>query len=141
MPDTSNDDLKQLIQHIIKRIDVIESKLDLLLVEKNEPQCTIPTITTPLDDCNVDQTFEFAPIANDEDLELVSTLIEEDGRYVENLRLMLLNKDKFSLEDVFTETFLLQYNLTGLYGKRKLEGLSPYELIYKRKCIWKKCVV
>lgn len=42
-------------------------------------------------------------------------------------------KTNLNLEDMFTEEFLIRYNLKGTNGKKKLEGLIPYERIFVRK--------
>lgn len=39
-------------------------------------------------------------------------------------------KGNLKLENIFTSEFLYDYNPTGSNGKKKLEGLVPYDQIY-----------
>lgn len=93
MPDVSNADLRKLIFLIMKKVDIIEGKLDILLEERHEPTSrthnNIPASSDDADD-NVDEglvkeLFNFDPISNDNQLHHVSELIEEDEQYTKNL--------------------------------------------------------
>lgn len=81
MPDISNEDLMKLIYRVIKKVDIIEEKLDRLLQEKDKTA----NFRVVDDSEEVDYNFKFSPIKNDEELDHVSELIEHNERYKRNL--------------------------------------------------------
>lgn len=85
MPDVSNFDLMKLICSVIKKVDIIEGKLDQLLDEKLQIKYTIPNIEALTEHDEVGPALVFSPIANVEDLNRVSRLLEQDERYTKNL--------------------------------------------------------
>lgn len=81
MPDVSNQDLMKLIYHVIKKVDVIEQKLDQLLEEKEKvSNCFVPD---PVNEAQheIDYDFYYSPIKNANDLILVSKKIKHDEVY------------------------------------------------------------
>ncbi|XP_063705603.1 uncharacterized protein LOC134834760 [Culicoides brevitarsis] len=135
MPDYTNTELMEFICRVLKKVHAIESKLDQFLGIKNDDddeekdQTASPFDILTLND-NVDLSFNFNPINDDKELQEVTDLINKDPKYLQNLRLLMQSKRKFCLEDIFTEKFLLGCNLCGINGKRKLEGLAPFEKVY-----------
>lgn len=80
MPDVSNKDLMKLIHRVLKKVDQIEEKLNVLLEGKNS--------NYQMDEeeyKNSDYDFKYTPIENDEDLDRVSIKIEKDEHYKRNL--------------------------------------------------------
>lgn len=65
----------KLIYRVIKKVDILEEKLDRLLVEREEK---LPLKT-------VDYGFSFTPISNDKELQTVTKKIQHEAYYKENL--------------------------------------------------------
>ncbi|XP_063705395.1 uncharacterized protein LOC134834595 [Culicoides brevitarsis] len=138
MPDFTNAELMDFICRVLKKVHAIESKLDQFLgiksdedVEKDvEKDIPALQIEIPVPQEKPDLSFNFNPINDDEELQEISNLINNDPEYLQNLRLFMQSKQNLCLEHFFTENFLLGYNLSGLYGKKKLEDLAPYEKVY-----------
>lgn len=73
MPDISNEDLMYLIHRVIKKVDLIEEKLDRVL-----ERCRF--LPKTLEFGEVDN-FRFKPINSEEELQQISEKILEDEEY------------------------------------------------------------
>uniref|UniRef100_A0A336MPT3 CSON002868 protein n=1 Tax=Culicoides sonorensis TaxID=179676 RepID=A0A336MPT3_CULSO len=127
MPDITNEHLMKLIYRLIKKVDLIEEKLNRVL-EVVETEKTKQSGKFQLEE---QEEFKFYPIGNDEELDFISTKIESDEMYKMNLRNFIKSIPYFTLEDIFTEDFLCDFDEADM-----LEALIPFEEIFvylKRK--------
>lgn len=99
MPDVSNEDLMKLIQNVIKKVDVIEQKLDLLLEEREKASNCLES-----NYANESVSFHYCPIKNATELKLVSKKINEDEVYKKKLV-------SHSLENFVLSTSLIFFHL------------------------------
>lgn len=82
---------------------------------------------------NDDYVISFTIINNDEDLETVTRKIKTDPQYLKQLRQRMLDESKdghCKLEQLFSVDFLENYNLYGIYDRKKLADLTIYKSVY-----------
>ncbi|XP_063705757.1 uncharacterized protein LOC134834884 [Culicoides brevitarsis] len=134
MPDYSNEDLVKLIHRVINKVNTLEDKIDQVLIELKNNQQTKQAVRfihrgeEGFEDLDFD--FKFTPIGSEEELAEVTQTIENDPQYRKKLLAYISSKGNFTIEHLFTDVFLFDYNLSGANGKRKLEGIVPFEQIY-----------
>uniref|UniRef100_A0A336LSG6 CSON002469 protein n=1 Tax=Culicoides sonorensis TaxID=179676 RepID=A0A336LSG6_CULSO len=127
MPDITNEHLMKLIYRVIKKVDLIEEKLNQV-IDYVESQKKHQPDKSQLEE---EDEFKYRPIGNDKELDYISTKIENDEIYKRNLRNHIKSIPYFALEDIFTEDFLCEID-----EEKPLEDLIPYEDIFvylKRK--------
>lgn len=77
MPEVSNELLLKSINNLIKKVGVIEEKLDRVLEEQQKNSADIGL--------NLARRFKFTPINTEEELQRVSNKILHDEQYQRNL--------------------------------------------------------
>lgn len=86
MPDISNEDVMKLVCRVMKKVDILEEKLDevlsVLVGQRREKRVVEDEEEFGEE---IDYTFKFSPIGSDEELEYVSRNMDEDENYRKNL--------------------------------------------------------